>query len=145
MPPKEDKDKDSKEDMDRKYSTVLDKLEVLAKRKSENDSKINEILKQTSDLQEKISELGSVVTELKPSLSFMNESVESLQKEMKDKVDTQVLADFKEEIVKKIDDLENRSKRNNLMFWNIPEGEERHWLCESYTINSSHSYEDYWS
>ena len=118
MSPKKDKDKDkdSKEDMDGKYSTILDKRDVLAKGKSENDSKMNQILKQTLDLQEKISELGSVVTELKSSLSFMNKSVESLQKEMKDKVDTQVFADFKEEMVKKIDDLENRSKRNNLVF-----------------------------
>ena len=34
-----------------------------------------------------------------------------------------MFADFKEEMVKKIDDLENRSKRSNLVFWNIPEGE----------------------
>ena len=57
------------------------------------------------------------MTELKSSLSFMNESmVKGLQKEMKDKVDTKVFADFKEEIVKKIDDLEDRSKRNKLVF-----------------------------
>ena len=44
---------------------------------------------------------------------------------MKDKVDAQVFADFKEEIVKKIDDFENRPKQNNPVFWNIPEGEEK--------------------
>ena len=55
----------------------------------------------------------------------MNESVESLQKGMKDKVDAQVFSHFKEEMVKKIDDLENRSKQNNPVFWNIPEGEEK--------------------
>ena len=32
---------------------------------------------------------------------------------------------FKEEILCKADDLENRSKKNNLVFWNIPEGEEK--------------------
>ena len=48
---------------------------------------------------------------------------------MKDKIDIQVFADFKEEMVKKIDDLENRSKRNNLVFWNIPEGEEKDIGC----------------
>ena len=42
-----DKDKYGKEDMDGKYSTVFDKLEVLAKGKSENNSKMNQILKQT--------------------------------------------------------------------------------------------------
>ena len=35
------------------------------------------------------------MTELKSGLIFMNESVESLQKEMKDNVDSQVFADFK--------------------------------------------------
>ena len=49
---------------------------------------MKQILKQALDLQEKISELGSVVTELEFSLSFMNE----------EKVDTQVFADFKEEL-----------------------------------------------
>ena len=90
---------------------------------------MTQILKQTLDLQEKINELGSVGTELKSSLSFMNESVESLQKEMKDKVDAQVFADSSEDMVKKIDDLENRSKRNNLVFWNVPEGEEKDISC----------------
>ena len=36
-----------------------------------------------------------------------------------------MFSDFKEEIVKKIDDLENLSKQNNPVFWNIPEGEEK--------------------
>ena len=90
---------------------------------------MTQILKQTLDLQEKINELGSVGTELKSSLSFMNESVESLQKEMKDKVDAQVFADSSEDMVKKTDDLENRSKRNNLVFWNVPEGEEKDIGC----------------
>ena len=59
----------------------------------------------------------------------MNELVESLQKEMKDKVDAQVFADSSEDMVKKIDDLENRSKRNNLVFSNVPEGEEKDIGC----------------
>ena len=90
---------------------------------------MTQIMKQTLDLQEKINELGNVGTELKSSLSFMNESVESVQKEMKDKVDAQVFADSSEDMVKKIDDLENRSKRNNLVFWNVPEGEEKDIGC----------------
>ena len=36
-----------------------------------------------------------------------------------------MFADFKEEMVKKTDDLENDQKQNNLVFWNIPEGEEK--------------------
>ena len=33
--------------------------------------------------------------------------------------------DYQAEVTRKTDDLENRFKRNNLVFWNIPEGEER--------------------
>ena len=50
-----------------------------------------------------------------------------------------MFANIKEEMVKKIDDLENQLKRNNLVFWNIPEGEEKDIGCIiSYTSNSSH-------
>ena len=41
----------------------------------------------------------------------------------------QAFEKFKEEISLKIDDLENLSKRNNLVFWNIPEGEEEDRDC----------------
>ena len=37
---------------------------------------------------------------------------------------------FKEEILRKTDDLEDRSKKNNLVFWNIPKGEEKGRGCK---------------
>ena len=62
----------------------------------------------------------------------MNESVESLQKGMKDKVDAQVFVDFKEEMVKKTDDLENRSKAKQSSVLEHTRGRrKRHWLHKS--------------
>ena len=40
------------------------------------------------------------------------------------KADIKDLERLKEEFLRKTDDLENRSKRNNLVLWNVPEGEE---------------------
>ena len=41
------------------------------------------------------------------------------------KVDVEFFERYKDEIDRKIDDLTNRSKRNNLVFWNVPEGDEK--------------------
>ena len=76
-------------------------------------------------------------------MDFINITVEELKSNIENKVDEQVFEaykketaqkiddlekrfdDYKAEVTRKIDDLENRSKRNYLVFWNIPEGEER--------------------
>ena len=76
-------------------------------------------------------------------MDFINTTVEELKSNIKNKVDKQVFEaykketaqkiddlekrfdDYKAEVTRKIDDLGNLSKRNNLVFWNIPEGEER--------------------
>ena len=36
---------------------------------------------------------------------------------------------------KKLDDLENRSKRNNIVIWNIPEGAEKDTSCQEIVSN----------
>ena len=43
---------------------------------------------------------------------------------MEGKLDKLEFLDFKKQILDKIDDLENRSRRNNLVFWNVPEDKE---------------------
>ena len=67
------------------------------------------------------------VGEIKTGLNFANEEVErGFKQSLKDKADLSKVA----ELAKKVDDLENRSKRNNLVFWNIPEGAENDSTCE---------------
>ena len=64
------------------------------------------------------------ISELKNSLDFMNTTVEELQKDVAAKTDKEVFEKFELKIREKIDDLTNRSMRNNLIFWNIPEKSE---------------------
>ena len=48
-----------------------------------------------------------------------------IQKDVAVKVDIADFERFKDEMHRKIDDLVNQSKRNNMIFWNIPENEEK--------------------
>ena len=40
---------------------------------------------------------------------------------MNQSVEVGVYEAFKQEMMDKLDDMENRNKRNNIVFWNIPE------------------------
>ena len=61
---------------------------------------------------------------------------------MEVKLDKSEFLEFKKQILDKIDDLENRSRRNNLVFWNVPEGEEmaqaQHGLSPSGNLINMH-------
>ena len=48
---------------------------------------------------------------------------------MERKVDVEFFERYKDEIARKIDDPTNRSKKNNLVFWNVPEGDEKEKGC----------------
>ena len=63
---------------------------------------------------------------MKTSLVFVNSEVEELKQRLEDKADMSSVA----KLMAKIDNLENRSKRNNVVFWNIPEGTEDGSTCE---------------
>ena len=66
------------------------------------------------------------VGETKTSLDFVNSEIEDLKQRLEDKPDKSSVAKW----MVKIDDLENRSKRNNVVFWNIPEGAEDGSTCK---------------
>ena len=55
------------------------------------------------------------VGEMKTSLDFVNNEVEELKQRLEDKADKSSVV----KLMAKIDDLENQSKRNNVVFWNI--------------------------
>ena len=48
---------------------------------------------------------------------------------MERKVDVELSERYKDEVDRKIDDLTNHSKRNNLVFWNVPEGDKKENGC----------------
>ena len=82
-----------------------------------NKSRHVDILNRLQRLEENSTTLCSDITELKTSVEFTNSEVQNVKTNLAAKAD-QSLAD---ELVKRIDDLENRSKRNNIVIWNIPE------------------------
>ncbi|KAJ7358834.1 transposition, RNA-mediated [Desmophyllum pertusum] len=71
------------------------------------------------------------VNELKQGLEFTNQEVETVKDTLSNKVDS-ARVDILEE---KLDDLENRSKRNNIVIWNIPEGAEKDSSCQDVVSN----------
>ena len=123
MPPKKEKDA-GKDEMEGKYNAILGKLDALTQEKLENDSKLSQILTQTTELKGKLGTLSEDVAELKNSIAYISTSVENLEKDVEVKLDKLEFLEFKKQILDKTDDLENRSRRNNLVFWNVPEGEE---------------------
>ena len=71
-----------------------------------------------------VSNMTKEISNLRNILDFMNTTVEKPQKDMAGKTDKEAFEKFELEIREKIDDLANRSMRNNLIFWNIPEKSE---------------------
>jgi len=72
--------------------------------------------------------LNSELNEMKQGLEFTNKEVESMKENLSNKADSARVAALE----KKLDDLENRSKRNNMkiVIWNIPEGAEKDSSCQ---------------
>ena len=54
-------------------------------------------------------------------MEFANSEVQVVKKNLAGKAGQS----FVDELVKRIDDLENRSKRNNIVIWNVSEDPER--------------------
>ena len=111
MPPKR-----KEENSEGKIESVLEKLDVICTGRSEDKRKLDEILKQTTALQNELAKLNTKVKKLQKDLSHADKNITDIQKEMELKTSITDFEKFKEEILRKTDDLENRSKRNNLVF-----------------------------
>ena len=115
--------------MDKKYQAILDKLEEIATNKAEHDKKLDTIIDQTRQLQDDYVKVKADIEELRSDFDEMHDISKNLQLDMERKVDVEFFESYKDEIDRKIDDLTNRSKRNNLVFWNVPEGDEKEKGC----------------
>ena len=71
------------------------------------------------------------INNLKQGLEFTNKEVETVKDTLSNKVDSARVALLE----RKLDDLENRSKRNNIVIWNIPEGAEKDSSCQVIVSN----------
>ena len=116
MPPKSDKDKkqphgEGGEGGKQEKDAILIRLE----------EKINQILAQNVEVKNSIANINTEITNVKASLQGMDTTVEKLKMDNDDKVDKKAFEKYQVEVNRKIDDLMNRSMRNNIVFWGIPE------------------------
>ena len=101
-------------DSSRKLDDILAKMDVLITAKNQMLSKLNKlemaqstIIKDVEDLKNSFKETDIEIQECNSKLSLKA-----------DRTEVEVLKE-------KIDDLENRSKRNNVVIWGVPEGSEK--------------------
>ena len=105
---------DSAADSSTKLDDILAKMDVLIQAKDQMLCKLNKVEQiQSSIVQD--------VDKLKERMETVNLSIQESEAKLKTKADQSDL-DF---LMSKMDDLENRSKRNNVVVWGIKEG------CES--------------
>ena len=86
-------------------------------KKLEKLDMLDKINNQLSTIKHDITNIKSNVTELEKGLNAVNDDVAEMKESMKRKADLKQLEDLEREV----EDLRNRSRRNNLVFYNIPE------------------------
>ena len=109
----------------RSLAVKIDKLD------SDSQSRHDVLCGKLQQLESKAASLSGEINDLKQGLEFTNKEVETLKVTLSNKVDTARVAILE----RKLDDLENRSKRNNTVIWNIPEGAEKDSSCQAIVSN----------
>ena len=119
---------DKKSEQDDEMSEAAEEKAALAailKKLDENSIKLNSILTSQCQQDIKISELKNKFDELQKGVQSMSLDVEELKRKTELKADLNELDNLRKEMRTKMDNLENRSKRNNIVLWNTPEGSEK--------------------
>ena len=73
----------------------------------------------------KLTTLETTTSELSAGLEAMNQEMETVKETLVKKADVVQV----ELLEKKLEEMENRSKRNNIVIWNIPEGVKKDSSC----------------
>ena len=103
----------------------IDKLD------SDSQSRHDVLCVKLQQLESKAASLSGEIKDLKQGLEFTNKEVETVKDTLSNKADSARVAILE----RKLDDLENRSKRNNIVIWNIPEGAEKDSSCQAVVNN----------
>ena len=98
-------------------SDISKKIDMLIHMQQAQDSKISQILSKIGSLENKWSEVMKELGEHKKALESQDCEITELKKSLNDYAPKKELENLKRNLV----DLENRSRRNNLIFWNVPE------------------------
>ena len=137
MPTNKDKKQESGGVADGKSSgaekdAILNRLEALI---AGNTVKLDQIIAQNAETKQSIEQINTDLTDLKSNMQFMDTTIENLKATVEEKVEKGVFQKFQEDVNRKIDDLTNRSMRNNMVFWNIPEKAEAGIGCKTLLYN----------
>ena len=130
MPTNKDKKQESGGVTDGKSSgaekdAILNRLEALI---AGNTVKLDQIIAQNAETKQSIEQINTDLTDLKSNMQSMDTTIENLKATVEEKVEKGVFQQFQEQLNRKIDDLTNRSMRNNMVFWNIPESRSWDWM-----------------
>ena len=99
-----------------------EKLDTLLTARTAQDTQLNLIISKVTSLQSEISLVNGKIEDLQNSVSFHDDEIEECKRNIN------ALKESKrpeEDLLKRIDDLENRNKRNNLVFWGTQEETEK--------------------
>ena len=80
-----------------------------------------ELYAKIQDLEKQTSMLATDLKELKDGYKHLEADLAEVKKDVESKADNA----FVSELERRIIDLQNRSRRNNLVFWNVSEGSEK--------------------
>ncbi|XP_068697239.1 myosin heavy chain, clone 203-like [Montipora foliosa] len=104
-----------------KFDTVLAKMDDLLKAKAEQEVKLNSILQKLQNLEISQKKTADDVKDLKQSYGFLEEQITEVKSDIAEKASRMELT----KLEKRIDGLENRSKRNNIVIWGLREDAEK--------------------
>ena len=108
-------------DTEAKLDAVLAKMDELLAAKDEQESKLNAILMKLESLEKSQKKTAQDVDELKDSYKLLDHDVTEVKSALAEKANRKEI----DALNKKIEDLENRSKRNNVIIWGLKEGAEK--------------------
>ena len=103
-----------------KLDTVLAKMDDLLRSRDLKETKLNSILEKLASLESSQQKTADDVNALKDSYSALDEQMSEVNNELSLKASREELTSLD----KKMEDLENRSKRNNIVIWGLKEGTE---------------------
>lgn len=103
-----------------KLDAVLAKMDDLLKSRDLQETKLNSILEKLSNLESSQRKTAADVDALKDSYRSLDAQMIDVDNELTRKASREELAS----VYKKMEDLQNRSKRNNIVIWGLKEGAE---------------------
>lgn len=117
--------------MDRKLDTIMEQL-----------CSLQSVPTQLAAMEAEIKSMRGAVVDMAESVAFMENEVESVKETLKEKAEKKELELLQQKLTEvekfskqKIEDLENRSRRLNLVLHGIPEGSEGELSCELFIKN----------